>query len=152
MSMTDARRCSRNGGEPVIFARRGQAVGEPLRGNPSAQAKIEAGGRNDLRIGKLALVGAEVTLEILLRDEASCDQFFPNIQDEIAKDGPSAVAGGVRLDGDVYRDVDETPEFWGEVQPPASLKGLDIPPRRAVFVPWKSSRRPAFGMGNPTFR
>jgi hypothetical protein len=38
------------------------------------------------------------------------------------------------------------------VQPPASLKGLDIPPRRAVFVPWKPSRRPAFGMGNSTFR
>ena len=44
------------------------------------------------------------------------------------------------------------PEFWGEVQPLASLKGLDIPSRRAVFVPWKPSRRPAFGMGNPTFR
>src|SRR5208337_3175049 len=44
------------------------------------------------------------------------------------------------------------PEFWGEVQPPASLKGLDIPSRRAVFVPWKPSGRPAFGMGNPTFR
>ena len=44
------------------------------------------------------------------------------------------------------------PEFWGEVQPPASLKGLDIPSRRTVFVPWKPSRRPAFGMGNPTFR
>ena len=44
------------------------------------------------------------------------------------------------------------PEFWGEVQPPASLKGLDIPSRRAVFVPWKPSRRPVFGMGNPTFR
>ena len=44
------------------------------------------------------------------------------------------------------------PEFWGAVQPPASLKGLDIPSRRAVFVPWKPSRRPAFGMGNPTFR
>ena len=71
----------------------GSADGEPLRRNPPAQAKIEAGGRNDLRIGKLALVGAEVTLEILLRDEAACDQFFPNIQDEIAKDGPSAVAG-----------------------------------------------------------
>src|ERR1700691_3674507 len=40
-----------------------------------------------------------------------------------------------------------SPEFWGEVQPLASLKGLDIPPRRAVFVPWKPSRRPAFGMG-----
>ena len=36
------------------------------------------------------------------------------------------------------------PEFWGEVQPPASLKGLDIPSRRTVFVPWKPSRRPAF--------
>ena len=35
----------------------------------------------------------------------------------------------------------ELPEFWGEVQPPASLKGLDIPSRRAVFVPWKPSRR-----------
>src|SRR5271166_1179803 len=45
----------------------------------------------------------------------------------------------------------QMPEFWGEVQPPASLKGLDIPSRRAVFVPWKPSRRPAFGMGNPTF-
>ena len=44
------------------------------------------------------------------------------------------------------------PEFCREVQPPASLKGLDIPSRRAVFVPWKPSRRPAFGMGNPTFR
>jgi hypothetical protein len=44
------------------------------------------------------------------------------------------------------------PEFWGEVQPPGSLKGLDFPSRRAVFVPWKPSRRPAFGMGNPTFR
>jgi hypothetical protein len=33
----------------------GQTDGEPLRRNPPAQAKIEAGGRNDLRIGKLAL-------------------------------------------------------------------------------------------------
>ena len=45
----------------------------------------------------------------------------------------------------------EEPEFWGEVQPPASLKGLDIPSRRAVFVPWKPSRRPAFGMGSRLF-
>ena len=37
----------------------------PLRRNPPAQAKVEAGGRHDVRIGKLALVGAEVTLEIL---------------------------------------------------------------------------------------
>ena len=44
------------------------------------------------------------------------------------------------------------PEFWGEVQPPASLKGLDIPSRRADFVPWKPSRRRGFEMGNPTFR
>jgi transposase len=51
-----------------------------------------------------------------------------------------------------YAPKECAPEFWGEVQPPASLKGLDIPPRRAVFVPWKPSRRPAFGMGNPTFR
>src|SRR5208283_5379233 len=36
------------------------------------------------------------------------------------------------------------PEFCREVQPPASLKGLDIPSRRAVFVPWKPSRRPVF--------
>jgi hypothetical protein len=43
-------------------------------------------------------------------------------------------------------------EFWGEVQPPASLKGLDIPSRRADFVPWKPSGRRGFGMGNPTFR
>ena len=50
------------------------------------------------------------------------------------------------------RAVEAGPEFWGEVQPPGSLKGLDIPFRRAVFVPWKPSRRPAFGMGNPTFR
>src|SRR5208283_3926485 len=49
-------------------------------------------------------------------------------------------------------DFKTIPEFWGEVQPPASLKGLDIPSRRAVFVPWKPSRRPVFGMGNPTFR
>jgi hypothetical protein len=34
------------------------------------------------------------------------------------------------------------PEFWGEVQPPASLKGLDIPSRRAVFVPSPSRLRP----------
>ena len=44
------------------------------------------------------------------------------------------------------------PELWGEVQPPASLKRFDIPSRRAVFVPWKPSRRRGFGMGNPTFR
>src|SRR5271165_2457451 len=43
------------------------------------------------------------------------------------------------------------PEFWGEVQPPASLKGLDIPSRRAVFVPWKPSRRRGFVMGNRLF-
>jgi hypothetical protein len=47
---------------------------------------------------------------------------------------------------------DEGPEFWGEVQPLASLKGLDIPSRRAVFIPWKPTRRRGFGMGNPTFR
>jgi hypothetical protein len=76
--------------------------GEALRRNPPAQAKIEARSRNDLRIGKLALVGDEVTLQILLRDEAACDQFFANIQDEIAKDAPSAVARRVRLDSDVY--------------------------------------------------
>src|ERR1700678_959435 len=35
------------------------------------------------------------------------------------------------------------PEFRHEVQPPASLKGLDIPSRRAVFVPWKPSKRRA---------
>src|ERR1700751_4272820 len=44
------------------------------------------------------------------------------------------------------------PEFWGEVQPPASLRGLDIPSRRAVFVLWKPSRRPAFGWETRLFR
>jgi hypothetical protein len=39
-----------------------------------------------------------------------------------------------------------------KVQPLASLKGLDIPSRRAVFIPWKPTRRRGFGMGNPTFR
>jgi hypothetical protein len=43
------------------------------------------------------------------------------------------------------------PEFRHEVLPLASLKGLDIPSRRAVFVPWKPSRRRGFGMGNPAF-
>jgi hypothetical protein len=43
------------------------------------------------------------------------------------------------------------PEFWGEVQPPALLKGLDIPSRRADLVPWKPSRRRGCGRGNPTF-
>ena len=53
----------------------------------------------------------------------------------------------------IYRTAQKAePEFWGEVQPPASLKGLDIPSRRADFVPWKPSRRRGFGMGNPTFR
>src|SRR4029077_18907856 len=33
------------------------------------------------------------------------------------------------------------PEFRREVQPPTSLNGLDFPSRRAVFVPWKPSRR-----------
>jgi hypothetical protein len=51
-----------------------------------------------------------------------------------------------------YGYSERAPEFWGEVQPPASLKGFDIPSRRAVFVPWKPSRRRGFGMGNPTFR
>ena len=47
--------------------------------------------------------------------------------------------------------VGRWPEFWGEVQPPASLKRLDIPSRRAVFVPRKPSRRPAFGMETRLF-
>ena len=34
----------------------------------------------------------------------------------------------------VQCSVWQSPEFWGEVQPPASLKGLDIPSRRADFV------------------
>ena len=53
---------------------------------------------------------------------------------------------------EIIRAEVAAPEFWGEVQPPASLKGLDIPSRRADFVPWKPSRRRGFGMGNPTFR
>jgi hypothetical protein len=52
----------------------------------------------------------------------------------------------------VGENLTRLPEFWGEVQPPASLKGLDIPSRRAVFVHWKPSRRPASRMGKPTFR
>jgi hypothetical protein len=56
------------------------------------------------------------------------------------------------LRSDLIDPAIDAPEFRGEVQPPASLKGLDIPSRRAVFVPWKPSRRRAFGMGNPTFR
>src|SRR6516164_4920613 len=48
-------------------------------------------------------------------------------------------------------EQDVRPEFWGEVQPPASLKGLDIPSRRADLVPWKPSRRRGCGRGNPTF-
>jgi Haem-degrading len=47
--------------------------------------------------------------------------------------------------------VGRWPEFWGEVQPPASLERLDIPSRRAVFVPRKPSRRPAFGMETRLF-
>ena len=52
---------------------------------------------------------------------------------------------------DAYPDIkfltQEEPEFRREVQPPASLNGLDVPSRRAVFVPWKPSRRRGFGMG-----
>src|SRR5271166_1993176 len=62
------------------------------------------------------------------------------------------LVAGESLSGESHTSKVRIPEFWGEVQPPASLKGLDIPSRRAVFVPWKPSRRPAFGMGNPTFR
>jgi hypothetical protein len=43
------------------------------------------------------------------------------------------------------------PPAASEWSPLASLKGLDIPSRRAVFVPWKPSRRRGFGMGNPAF-
>ena len=50
-----------------------------------------------------------------------------------------------------YSSIIAVPEFWGEVQPPASLKGLDIPSRRADLVPWKPSRRRGCGRGNPTF-
>src|SRR5271165_1360099 len=66
--------------------------------------------------------------------------------------GPRFVARQLLVLTHQPSDQGSVPEFWGEVQPPASLKGLDIPSRRAVFVPWKPSRRPAFGMGNPTFR
>ena len=71
---------------------------------------------------------------------------------KMIKDGPRLQAA---MDETFEIAVDEAvgvPEFWGEVQPPASLKRLDIPSRRTVFVPRKLSRRPAFGMGNPTFR
>jgi hypothetical protein len=57
----------------------------------------------------------------------------------------------MRIKPDGLAPAKAPPEFWSEVQPPASRKGLDLPSRRAVFVPWKPSRRPAFGMGNPTF-
>jgi len=64
----------------------------------------------------------------------------------------SASRPALAFEAVAHGDADGVPEFCREVQPPASLKGLDIPSRRAVFVPWKPSRRPAFGMGNPTFR
>jgi hypothetical protein len=57
-----------------------------------------------------------------------------------------------RTSEDDERDAEHAePEFRREVQPPASLNGLDVPSRRAVFVPWKPSRRRGFGTGNPTF-
>jgi hypothetical protein len=43
------------------------------------------------------------------------------------------------------------PEFRREVQPPASLNGLDDPSRRAVFVPRKPSRRRGVRNGKPDF-
>jgi hypothetical protein len=77
------------------------------------------------------------------------------VPDKLAQALAGRMTGGtlvVRIDYVALGPIKDRPEFWGEVQPPASLKGLDIPSRRTVFVPWKPSRRPAFGMGNPTFR
>ena len=37
------------------------------------------------------------------------------------------------------------PEFRREVQPPASLNGLDVPSRRAVFVKWKTEQKAEIG-------
>jgi hypothetical protein len=54
-----------------------------------------------------------------------------------------AAADGANAGRRLYRP----PEFRREVQPPASLNGLDVPSRRAFFVPWKPSRRRGFGMG-----
>ena len=68
-----------------------------------------------------------------------------------ATPGSSLAPASVTSQRSYYEFFAGGPEFRREVQPPASLKGLDIPSRRAVFVPWKPSRRPAFGMGNPTF-
>ena len=75
----------------------------------------------------------------------------------VGEDVASRIVKATRRIAQLHRRLaalktEQDPKFWGEVQPPASLKGLDIPSRRTVFVPWKPSRRPAFGMGNPTFR
>src|SRR5271165_4703366 len=63
----------------------------------------------------------------------------------------SASRPALAFEAVAHGDADGVPEFCREVQPPASLKGLDIPSRRAVFVPWKPSRRPAFGMETRLF-
>jgi len=44
------------------------------------------------------------------------------------------------------------PLSFGQVQPPASLKGLDILLAETVFVPRETSRRPGVRNGKPTFR
>jgi adenylate cyclase len=69
------------------------------------------------------------------------------LEGSVRKAGPR-----VRITGQLVNALTGAhPEFWGEVQPPASLKGLDIPPRRAFFS-LETEQKPAFGMRNPTFR
>jgi hypothetical protein len=68
--------------------------------------------------------------------QADVDRAAEGIADRLARPGVED-----------HRDVGEAPEFRREVQPPASPNGLDVPSRRAVFVPWKPSRRRGFGMG-----
>ena len=96
----------------------------------------DPGGERDLWLSQVL-----VHVQTMLRDSGCVQraEVCPDLPIEPFSRGPWLALAG-------------PPEFWGEVQPPASLKGLDVPSRRAVFVPWKPSRRRAFGMGNPTFR
>ena len=90
---------------------------------------------------RLARLAAKFGPEITLRDlteRFSYDRLWR--AEARSKKGKSAC--GVYLpDLEHKRPPDLPPEFRREVQPPASLNGLDVPSRRAVFVPWKPSRR-----------
>src|SRR5271165_3161997 len=109
----------------------GPLLGFPENRSPTFWTKVECHGSTAICSTRISFGDALSEPDLLSRRECLNTE--------------SASRPALAFEAVAHGDADGVPEFCREVQPPASLKGLDIPSRRAVFVPWKPSRRPAFG-------